>query len=88
MLGAVMDGERSKVADLMADAHRVMLALDEFTRRDGSKAMNVAVGDGMRVYSLLIDYRQSERMSVAESSLLQTAIDLVRARLRFFGEVV
>jgi hypothetical protein len=88
LAGAVMDGERSTVADLIADAHRAMLALDDFTRRDGSKAMNVAVRDGMRVYSLLIDYRQSERMSVAESSLLQSAIDMLRARLRFFGEVV
>jgi len=68
--------------------HRAMLVLDNFPRRDGSRAMTVAVRDGMRVYSVLIDYRQTERMSGAEASLLQTAIDLLRARLRFFGEVI
>jgi hypothetical protein len=83
-----MKEDQSKVADLMADAHRAMFALDDFTRRDGSRAMTVAVKDGLRVYSLLIDYRQAERMSAAESSLIQNAIDVLRARLRFFGEVL
>jgi hypothetical protein len=86
--GAVMKAVQSKVANLMTDAHRAVLGLDDFTQRDGSKAMSVAIRDGMNVYSLLIDYRQTERMSVAESSLVQAAIDLLRARLRFFGEVV
>jgi predicted regulator of Ras-like GTPase activity (Roadblock/LC7/MglB family) len=87
-MGAAMKVERSKVADLMTDAHRAVLGLDDFTRRDGSKAMTIAIKDGMRVYSMLTDHRQTERMSAAESSLIQTAIDLLRARLRFFGEVV
>jgi hypothetical protein len=83
-----MKVERSRVASLMADAQHAMLTLDEFTRRDGSGAMSAAVRDGMRVYSLLLDYRQTERMSADDSSRVQTAIDLIRARLRFLGEVV
>ena len=86
--GAVMKVVQSKVAALMAEAHRAMLALDDFARRDGSSAMTFAVRQGMRVYALLIDYRQSERMSAAESSLIQNAIDLLRAKLRSLGEIV
>jgi|HubBroStandDraft_4_1064222.scaffolds.fasta_scaffold359782_2 hypothetical protein len=86
--GAVMNGERSKVVDLIADAHRVILALDDFAGRDGSLEIAIAVRNGLRVYAQLIDYRHTERMSADESSLLQSAIDLLRARLRFLGEVV
>jgi hypothetical protein len=46
------------------------------------------VNDGRRVYSELLDYRENVRMSGAEASLLQMALDLLRARLRFFGEPV
>jgi len=83
-----MDGDRPEFADLMADAHRALLALDNVTVRGGSKATATAVREGLRVYSQLIDYRQTERMSAAESSQLQNSVEFLGARLRFFGEAV
>jgi hypothetical protein len=81
-------GEQPTFAELMADAQRTMLALDELSGRDGSRATAAAVGAGMRVYSQLRDFRQAVRRTPMETSLLQAALDLLRARLRFFGEAV
>jgi hypothetical protein len=83
-----MVGDRPRFDGLMVDAHRAMLALDNVTFGGASRATAAAVRDGLRVYSQLVDYRQTERMSAAESSQLQNALDLIRSRLRFFGEAV
>jgi hypothetical protein len=83
-----MVGDRSRFDDLMVDAHRAMLALDNVTMGGASRAIADAVRDGLRVYSRLIDYRRTERMSAVESSDLRNALDLLRARVRFFGEAI
>ncbi len=73
---------------LMTEANRAMVALDDITMRDGSKATAATVRDGLRVYSELLNYRETVRMNMADISLLQTALDMLRSRLRFFGQVV
>jgi len=83
-----MDRDRPKFDDLMADAHRALLTLDNIAMRGGSKARAIAIRDGLRVYSRLIEFRLTERMDAAESSHLQSAVDFLRARLRFFGEAI
>jgi hypothetical protein len=83
-----MVGDRHGFDVLMVDAHRAMLTLDNVMVGGASRAIVAAVRDGLRVYSQLVDYRQTERMSAAESSQLQNALDLIRSRLRFFGEAV
>lgn len=55
---------------------------------DSAKATSAAVRDGMRLYSLFLDFRGTVRMSQEENSLLQGKLDMLRARLRFFGESV
>jgi hypothetical protein len=86
--GAAMTRDQRQFADLMADAYRALFALNNVTARGGSRATATAVTDGVRVYSRLVDYRQTERMSTAESSQLQNVLDLIRSSLRFFGEAV
>jgi hypothetical protein len=83
-----MSGERSEYSELMTDAHRSVTALDGITTQDGSKTTAAAVSDGRRVYERLLDYRGSVRMTVTENAVLQSTLDLLRARLRFFGEPV
>jgi hypothetical protein len=83
-----MTSDQSNFADLMADAHRCVIALDALMARDGAKAAAQAVRDGESVYARLLEYQKTVRMTVVESALLQTALDLLRARLRFFGEAV
>jgi hypothetical protein len=83
-----MAGDRTTFAELMADAQRVMTALDGVMTRDSAKATSAAVRDGMRLYSLFVEFRGTVRMSQEENCLLQEKLDLLRARLRFFGEAV
>lgn len=81
-------GEEPSFVELMADAQRTMLTLDGLSGRDGSRANGAAVSAGMRVYAQLQDFQRTVRMTPVETSLLQAALDLLRARLRFFGEAV
>jgi hypothetical protein len=83
-----MRGDRSEFAELMDDAHRVVTMLDSITSRSQSKATAAAVSGGMCVYERLLDYRGTVRMTMVENAVLQGALDLLRARLRFFGEKV
>ena len=81
-----MGSNRPDFADLMADAHHAMLALDDVTKRDSAKATAAAVNKGQRIYSQLLDYQRTARMTRAEANTLQTALDMLGARLRSFGE--
>jgi hypothetical protein len=63
-----MSNDRPEFADLMIEAHRAMPALDDFTKRDGSKAMNAAVNDGQRVYSQLLNSQQTSRLTMEEAN--------------------
>jgi|HubBroStandDraft_4_1064222.scaffolds.fasta_scaffold2790879_1 hypothetical protein len=82
-----MTGDQPTFDDLITDAHRCIAALDEFGTRDGGKAA-AAVKNGKRMYTRLLDYRGTVRMSEEENCLLKTTLDVLRARLRFFGESV
>jgi hypothetical protein len=62
--------------DLIADAYYAVRALDDST------ATTAAIRKGRRVYSQLLDYRKTAGMTEAQSALLQTALDLIWARLR------
>jgi hypothetical protein len=87
--GAGMVEDSANFADLMADAHHWIAALDEFAMRDGGKAAALAaVKNGKRMYRRLLEHQVTVRMSADESSQLQNAADQIRARLRFFGEPV
>jgi hypothetical protein len=86
--GVAMAVDGTTFADLMADAQHVMTALDGVMSSDSAKATAAAVSDGMRLYSLFLDFRGSVRMSQEENWLLQGKLDMLRARLRFFGEPV
>lgn len=79
---------RENVASLMIDAHGAMLALDNVTMGSGSRATAAFVRGGLRVYSRILDYQTTRPMAAPETSLLQTTVNLLRARLRFLGEAV
>jgi hypothetical protein len=81
-----MTGDIYDFNDLMAEAHRVMVALDGMTRRDGPRATSGAVGQGKHVFKQLLAYRLSARMTRPEAHILDSAVDLLKARLKFFGE--
>jgi hypothetical protein len=81
-----MTRDRANFDDLIAAANHAVVALDGMTRRDGCRATAPEVDDGKRAYSQLLDYRGAVRMTMAENALLQDALDVLRARLKFFGE--
>jgi hypothetical protein len=83
-----LGGDRPDFAELMIEAHRATVALDGVTRWDGAKATAAALRDGNRVHSELLNYRATVKMTMTENSMLQNALDLIRARLRFFEESV
>jgi len=61
----------SSFADLMLEAQQVTVALDALTNKDGPKATAAAVSDGVLMYSLLLRYRETYRMTISEMDLLQ-----------------
>ena len=83
-----MGDNQPNFVELMLTAHRAAIALDEVTERDSSKAKAPALDKGKRVYSQLLNYQQTAWMTAAENAAVQTALDLLKARLRFFGEPV
>jgi hypothetical protein len=86
--GALMGGDQPHFNDLMIEAHRVTFALDGVTKQDGPKALAVAVSNGRSIHAQLLDYQRTARMTKPESATLQNAIDLLQARLKFFGQSV
>jgi hypothetical protein len=74
--------------DLLAEAHRALLALDNVTKRDSAKATAAAVSDGQNIFSKLLDYQRFACLSRAEASALLKSLDMLRARLLFLGERV
>jgi len=81
-----MGGNAPRFSDLMMEAHRATVALDALTGRDKSRAATAAVTRSRRVYSELLDYRHTARMTQSEANALQIASEQLRARLRLFGE--
>lgn len=71
-------------ADLMSDAYRVILALDAVTPRDGAAGM--ALTEARRVYASLYDYQRTAWLTKREADAVQNALDVIQARLKFFGE--
>lgn len=83
-----MNRDRRHFSDLMLEAQRGMLVLDGVTKRDGSKAASAAVNDGKSIYEQLLACQRTVWMTKAEAATLQTAMDLIQARLKFFDELV
>lgn len=79
-----MNGDTLKFGDLMADAHRVILALDAVTPRDGSRS--AVIIDARRLYALLLEYLGTTLLSPSEANAVQNALDVIHARMKFFGE--
>ena len=75
----------SAFADLLADAYRAAVALDDEMAHDAGSARSAAVSEALRVYSQLLDYRKAERMTVAQACTLETASEVIRAQLRHLG---
>lgn len=75
-------------AELMLEANRVTVALDAVTRRDGPRVAAAPVSYGKRVHAQLLEYQRTARLSGMEAHALQTMLDLLHARLKFFGETV
>jgi hypothetical protein len=74
--------------DLMIQVQRVTVALDGVTRRDGPRDTAGPVGDVKRVHARLSNYRNTTRMSAPEAHALDSVLEQLRARLKFFGESV
>jgi hypothetical protein len=76
----------SHFAGLMLDAQRATVALDCATNREDSGEKAAAVNEGKRVYTELLPYQRAVWMTTSQAAVLQTALDLLWARLRFFGD--
>jgi hypothetical protein len=85
---ALKMGNSPHFTDLMQDAQRATVALDGVMQVDGSRFKAATMKDGRRVYSKLLDYQRTVWMTQSENATLQTAVDQIRARLRFLGQAV
>jgi hypothetical protein len=85
---ALKTGNSPHFAELMLDAQRATVALDGVMHVDGSRFKAATMKDGRRVYSKLLDYQRTVCMTQSENAALQTAVDQIRARLRFLGQAV
>lgn len=83
-----MTREKLGFDDLMIEAHSVTAALDNLTQRDGPKITAVPLSRGKRVYAQLLHYQRTAKMSKIQAHTLQSALELIQARLRFFDEPV
>jgi hypothetical protein len=83
---AVMSADPSLFAELMLDAQRATVALDGATDRGDLEAKASAVKEGNRVYTKLLGYQRATWMTTSQAAVLQTALDLLQARLRSFGQ--
>ena len=72
----------------MIEAHRVTVAMDVATTRDDLKATAAALSHGRCVYSQFLELLATVKMTQPEAHALQNTLDLIRTRLRFFGESV
>lgn len=86
--GAGMTKDQPTFDELLAEAHRALLALDNVTKRDSAKVTAAAVSNGQHIYSQLLDYQRFAYLTRAEASALLKSLDMLRARLFFFGERV
>jgi hypothetical protein len=80
-----MGGDQPHFDDLIIDAHRATIALDVVTKKDGPRVLAAAVNNGKHVRARLLEYQRTARMTMPESAALQNALDLLHARLKFFG---
>jgi hypothetical protein len=83
-----MAEEPSDFTDLVIQAQRVTLTLDDLVCQRRSKAAAAAISDGKRTYRRLLEYQRIVRLTGHEVHALDEAALLLRARLRFFGEPV
>lgn len=70
---------------LMADAHWAVTALDLAANRDRSKLDGALTDRARDAAARLTEYRNANRLTTAQTGKVQRALDLLRARLRFFG---
>jgi hypothetical protein len=81
-----MGHDQSGFNDLMIEAQCAGIALDDATTNGSFATVLKTVNQGKLVYTRLLEYQRTIRMTKAEASALQTALDLLRSRLKFFGE--
>lgn len=82
-----MSGD-AQLDKLLASAHWAVSALDLAASRDRFKIDGALVGRAREAAALLVEYRNANRLTTAQAGALQNALDLLRARLRFFNERV
>jgi hypothetical protein len=83
-----MGGDQPEFNDLMIEAQRAGNALEDATINGSFASVLKIVIQGKLVCTRLLEYQRTTRMTKAEASTLQTALDLLRSRLKFFGENV
>jgi hypothetical protein len=74
-----MTGNCPSFVCLMTDAYCAVRALNGV---HASATTPAALREGRRAYVLLTDYRKNSAMTLAESALVETALELIWARLR------
>lgn len=79
---------RSEFRDRILEANRAIIALDALEVGHDSLTVSRAVGNGVRTYRELEVIRSTLNATEAESALLQTAMSLLRGRLRRSGRNV
>ena len=79
-----MGDDRALFTDLMLKTQRAVAALDAITKRDGSKAVALAVEKGKAAYADLRNFWLSAQMTRPEANPVQHFLDLLKARLKYF----
>jgi hypothetical protein len=86
--GVMADDDRIAFQNRMHEVKRALLALDEVSNRDTLASVVKAVARGKIAYTHLQRHQNSVKMTAEEAHQLETAMDVLQARLNFFGEKV
>ena len=80
-----MAPDHSTLRDRMIAVNLAIGALESIERDDDAAGIALVVLQGFRAYTQLLELRNTSQLTPADAELAQTALDALRAKLRYFG---
>jgi hypothetical protein len=84
----VTEKNRNTLDDRLTNARRVLVTPDRIEKPESRLQVTIALHDGILVYSNLLVWQRIEVLSRDEADSLQSVMDRLKAKLRFFGQGV
>jgi hypothetical protein len=88
MIVVVVTDNRAAFRDRILDAHRAIVALESIEAGEKAVAISLVLAEGTRAHRQLVQLRDSSNLMPSDAAFLQVAVDLLQAKLKFFGTSV